>query len=198
MSKTEKVISEEETGLRPLPPSNCSDHTLRRAFLISKKGPEGSILGALASRLGHYRGAGLPTRGFRLHWAPEPGEPVRGPTAPRAKLPHRLSITQQTLAQTGPSRLSRALWSPDRAEGTRGAFRSCPMTCRGAPEPAARWPAAGSGRRGGLGAVTWGLSSVSEIASATSLAGAVTPRLQDEPHTGLLGKIFLFFNVGNK
>lgn len=50
MSKTEQVISEEEAGLRPLPPSRCSDRTLRRAFLISKEGPEGSILGALASR----------------------------------------------------------------------------------------------------------------------------------------------------
>lgn len=74
MSKTERVISEEETGLRPLPPISCSDHTLRCGFLISKKGPEGSILGALTSqswgRAGHYGGAGLPTRGMVLGAGP--------------------------------------------------------------------------------------------------------------------------------
>lgn len=67
MSKTKRVISEEEIGLRPLPPSSCSEHTLRCTFPISKKGPEGSILGALTSqswgRAGHYGGAGVPTWG---------------------------------------------------------------------------------------------------------------------------------------
>lgn len=125
-----------------------------------------------------WRGGAPCTGPQGLHWAPDPGEPVCGPTAPREKLPHRLSITQQAHAQTGPSRRSRAgkpCGPPDRhrAEGTRGAFLSCPVTCRGAPEPAAQCTAAGPGRRGGLGAATWGRSSVSERLSRPLPLGLV-------------------------
>lgn len=37
-----------------------------------------------------------------------------------------------------------------------------------------------------------------EAVSSASLAGGITPRPQDELHTGLLDKILLFFNIDNK